>query len=214
VNLVALPSTNEFLRLVKPRLKVQRQIDVSGELDERIQATPHELRPTALLLVAGMNHRQAGEVLGLSRSLVQRQAAVIKGESDLLSENTFDKKRWLLMDLAQRQKITTAKILELRAQNMRGEDVAQELNRLGILTDRGCPFNNKAVYDWMDRHNLPMHRVKNQKLYDRVIALRNEGKTFKVIADTLTAEGVPTQTNRGAWTLKKAESIYRTAKRT
>lgn len=210
MNLIALPHTNPFVRLVK----VERQVNVSGELDERIQNTPYELRPVALLLVAGMNHRQAGEELGLSRRLVQRQAAVIKGESDSLAENTYEKKLWLLLDLSQRQKITTEKIRELRAQNMKGEDVAEELNRLGILTDRGCSFNYKAVYDWMERHNLPMNRVKNQKLYDRVIELRNTGLTFKTIAQILAAEGIPTQTKKGEWTRKKAESVYRTAKRT
>jgi len=208
VNLIALPHTNEFVRI----FNIGKPVKVGEDFDELLQSVEPHLRPVALVLRRTESQEEAAKELGVSRAFVQRSAAIIRGEQPDVDGIEFAPSPEFTGDSAEREKRITKIITDCRAKGMSAEETRIVLKRAGATTTRGTAFSTRSVNRWAEARNIPIVS-KSHDAQKIMIELRNHRFSCRVIADKLNALGMMTSAGR-EWSKHSVEANLKSVKRT
>jgi len=207
VNLIALPHTNDFVKLVK----VEQQIDVSGEVDELIQETPHELRPLVLTLLTGKTQEQTAAEMNISRAEIWKMLSKVRPPVQPKAQPEKSPKVKEL-DKTDAHKAITRFMVECLDARMTCDQIAAEADKAGVRTPTGCKFAKRTVARWIQVRGLE-RTPRNKEIYDLVRSLMAQGKGAKSITSYLNAEGILTPTGK-VWKKCHAESAMKVVRGT
>jgi len=205
MNLIALPHTNEFVRI----FNIGEPVRVSEDFDELLHEVEPKLRPVALILRSSSSQEMAGARLGMSRSSVQLAAAVIRGEKREWKEPEPLPITPCKADKSDYEARITAFITERRMSGLTGAEISDELNEAGYMTERGYAFTSRTVHKWIQIRRLPSV-PKSAPIYRRILELKAQGLSCREIARELNDAGIKTPRGR-EWVKNNVESTYKVA---
>ena len=131
MNLIALPHTNEFVRI----FNIGEPVRVSLEFHQELEKVDPPLRPIALKMRTCESHSEAAVELGKSRQYVQKWAAVIRGEVEIPEGSVDSGTR----DLIAKQMKGLVKLGKTY------REIGDILNEQGTRTAAGNLWNRKRV---------------------------------------------------------------------
>jgi len=205
VNLIALPHTNEFVKLVN----IGEPVRVSLEFHEELVKADPSLRPIALVLRDADSQEEAAQKVGISRAAVQRSAALLRGDCHEIGMGEYKIQPVPNEDKDERERRITEIVTECRARGMSAEETRLVLNQAGALTKNGTPFSTRSVNRWAESRQIPFVSKSND-VKKVIIELRNQGLSFQKIAEKLNDLGL-TNLKGNTWNRSSAESSYRVA---
>ena len=192
MNLIALPHTNEFVRI----FNIGKIVKVGEDFDELLQSVEPHLRPVALVLRRTESQEEAAEELGVSRAFIQRSAAIIRGVQPDIEEPEFEPMPEVVTDKTDREKRISHIIAECRSRGMNVEQIKIHLDRAGATTTKGTPFSTRSINRWAEARQIP-YVSKAADLHKIVLELRSQKLCYRLIAERLNEMGIKTVTGKG-----------------